>query len=157
MPNRVIAGNLSNPKGLIGVYDKLLPNGKRIRDTKNALEDLNFPETYASNFLDASADGFKMLRTNPFYWSEIDQFWIEFNLPWLNGLKNNGADVVVLSDKSNDLLIYILNADGTFQEMENGARILTCFGREIEFMDNLVSLGIYQWDEINGLYKYIWN
>lgn len=99
LPNRVITGNIDNPKGLIGVYERQLPDGTWVRDTKNALEELNFPETYASNFVDASKDGFKMLNTNQFYWSNPQQFWDEFNIPWLNGLKNNGADVVVLSDK----------------------------------------------------------
>jgi hypothetical protein len=106
LPDRVIVGNIDNPKGLIGVYERQLPDGTWIRDTKNALEELNFPETFASTFVDASKDGFKMLNTNQFYWINPDQFWNEFNIPWLNGLKNSGADVVVLSDKSNDLLIY---------------------------------------------------
>lgn len=156
LPNRVITGNLQNPKGLIGVYERQLPDGSWIRDTKNALEDLNFPETYASNFVDASKDGFKMLNTNPYYWSNPQQFWDEFNIPWLNGLRNSGADVVVLSDKSNISLTHVLNPDGTPQII-NGQVVKTGFGKEIDFMDNLVNQGLYQWDGVNGLYKYIGN
>jgi hypothetical protein len=156
LPDRVIVGNIDNPKGLIGVYERQLPDGTWIRDTKNALEELNFPETFASTFVDASKDGFKMLNTNQFYWTNPDQFWNEFNTPWLNGLKNSGADVVVLSDKSNIALTHVLNPDNK-PKMVNGQFIKTGFGKEIEFMETLVEQGLYQWDEIKGLYKYIGN
>lgn len=158
LPNRIITGNIDNPKGLIGVYERQLPDGTWVRDTKNALEELNFPETYASNFVKASKDGYKMLNTNRHYHlSNPSGYWDDFNIPWLNGLKNSGADVVVLSDPSNDLLKFVLKADGTFQTTATGERILTGFGKEVQYMDNLVNQGIYQCDGVNGLYKYIGN
>jgi hypothetical protein len=127
------------------------------------MEAINFPETYASNFVNALKDGFKMLRTNPFYWNEMEQFWVEFNLPWLEGLKNSGADVVVLSDKSNDLLKFRWTKNKTTGEINftknniTGERILTGFGSEIKYLEDLVSQGIYQWYEINGVFKFIGN
>ena len=65
--------------------------------------------------------------------------------------------MVVLSDKNNDLLKYILKNDGSgaFETLPNGQKILTGFGKEIEYMENLVQQGIYQWDGISGVYKYI--
>ncbi|MBI3133319.1 MAG: fibronectin type III domain-containing protein [Bacteroidetes bacterium] len=161
LPNRVINGNLNNPVGLIGVYNRQLPDGTWVSDTKNALEALNFPETFASNFINESMDGFKMLNTNQFYWSDPDQFWAQFNTPWLDGLVANKADVVVLSDKTSDFLKYKWTKNSISGEVmfdidqTTGKRILTGFGKEIQYMENLVSQGVYEWDAINGIYKYI--
>ena len=163
LPNRIIIGNLDNPIGVIGVYEKQLPNGVWIRDTKNALSDIDFPETYASNFVEASKDGYKMLNTNQFYYSNPDQFWTQFNKPWLDGLVSSKADVIVLSDKSNDLLKYKwtkndLTGEAVFDiNPTTGEKILTGFGKEIQYMENLVQQGLYQWDSVKGIYKYIGN
>ena len=120
------------------------------------MEDLDFPETFASNFVDASKNGFKMLNTNQFSWSNPTLFWNDFNIPWLNGLRNSGADVVVLSDKSNIALTHVLNPNGT-PKIVNGQVVKTGFGKEIDYMENLAQQGIYQWDGANGLYKYVGN
>jgi hypothetical protein len=156
LPNRIISGNTSNPKGLLGVYDKTLPNGSKIQDTKNMLDELVFPEATASNFKTVSKDGFKMLNTPKSFYQNADQFWTQYNKPWLDDLVANKADVVILSDKSDDLLKYVLNSDGTFK-IENGQRVLTGFGREIQYMDNLVQQGKYQWNALEGLYKHVGN
>jgi len=163
MPNRVIEGSLDNPKGLLGVFNKNLPNGSIISDTKNALEDIDFPLASASNFKSLSKDGFKMLNTPGEFYQNSNQFWDQFNKVWLNDLASNKADIIILSDKSNGLLKYTWKKDALTGEAVydllpgTNQRIKTGFGREIEFMEDLVSKGKYQWDNINGLYKNIEN
>lgn len=156
LPNRIIIGNHSNPVGIIGVYSKSLPNGSVIQDTKNVLEELNFDVATTQNFKSISKDGFKLLNTPSSFYKNPTQFWEEFNKPWLDNLKLNKSNVIVLSDRSNELLKYVLNPNGTFL-LENGQRVLTGFGKEIQYMDNLVNQGLYMWDGINGVYKYIGN
>jgi len=53
------------------------------------------------------------------------------------------------------LIKYVFNkTDGSFV-VENGQRIKTNFGKEIDYMENLVQQGKYQWDGVNGVYKYV--
>jgi hypothetical protein len=154
LPNRTIVGNLDNPKGLIGVYNKTMPDGSVINDTKRVIEELDYPQTFASTFEASSKDGYKILNTNKWYYQDGDQYWGDFNKPWLDELVNKKADVVVLSDKSNDLLRYQLNPDFSYKTL-NGQRVKSGFGKEIDYMENLVSQGKYQWDAVNGIYKYV--
>jgi hypothetical protein len=72
------------------------------------------------------------------------------------GIVRKKADVIVLSDKGNDLLKYQLLNNGQFKYVDN-TRVLTGFGKEIEYMENLVRQGKYQWDEGTGVYKYTGN
>ncbi|MEQ8581075.1 MAG: hypothetical protein RIC30_08710, partial [Marinoscillum sp.] len=155
IPNRTIVGDLENPKGLIGVYRKSLPDGTLVDDTQRALADLDFPETYASDFTTASKDGYKMLNTNEWYY-RMDEpaFWDDFNKPWLDKLTGDKADIVVLSDPNNDLLKYQLNPDFSFKTI-NGQRLKSGFGKEIDYMEDLVNKGAYEWDSVNGVYKYV--
>lgn len=120
------------------------------------MADLDFPETFASNYTTASKDGFKMLNTNEWYYKmDEPSFWDDFNKPWLDKLTSDGADIVVLSDKGNDYLKFIFNkADGSFAT-KNGQRIKTGFGKEIDYMENLVQQGKYEWDATEGLYRHI--
>jgi hypothetical protein len=163
MPNRVIEGSLDNPKGLLGVFNKNLPDGSTISDTKNALEDIDFPEASASNFKTLSKDGFKLLNTPSEFYQNSDQFWDQYNKVWLNDLATKKADIIILSDKSNDLLKYVWKKDALTGEAVfdlvpgTNQRIKTGFGREIEHMEDLVTKGKYQWDNVNGLYKNIEN
>lgn len=156
LPNRTIVGNLDNPKGLIGVYDKTLPNGTVISDTKRMIQELDYPQTFASTFETSSKDGFKILNTNRWYYQDGAQYWDDFNRPWLDELISKKADVVVLSDKGNELLKYQLLDNGQFKYVDN-KRVLTGFGKEIEYMDNLVQQGKYQWEGANGTYKHVGN
>ncbi|MDP4275605.1 MAG: hypothetical protein Q8907_15130, partial [Bacteroidota bacterium] len=155
LPSRVITGNIDNPKGLIGVYEKNIPGLGKIDDTKRMLSEIDYPMCSASDFKTTSQDGFKMLNVP----NDAADMWATYNKPWLEDLTNNKADVVVLSDKSNDLLKYVLKSDGSgaFETLPNGQKILTGFGKEIDYMENLVKQRKYQWDELNGLYKYIGN
>ena len=94
------------------------------------------------------------MNTNKWYYQDGAQYWDDFNKPWLDELVNKKADVVVLSDKSNDLLRYQLNPDFSYKTL-NGQRVKSGFGKEIDYMENLVSQGKYQWDAVNGIYKYV--
>jgi len=70
------------------------------------------------------------------------------------------ADIIVLSDKTSNLLKYKWTLEGGQAKYILDAdlqKIKTGFGNEIEYMENLVQQGKYQWDGINGVYKYIGN
>ena len=151
LPDRIIVGNADNPKGLIGVYNKQMPDGTFISDTKNAIESIEFPQTNASNFSTTSKEGFKLLNTDNSLYLNGDQYWEEYNLPWLKKITDSKADVVVLSDKENDLLKFQLNADFSFR-IVSGSRVKTGFGKEIDFMESLVVEGKYEWDALKGIY-----
>ncbi|MCX6312028.1 MAG: hypothetical protein NT084_10395 [Bacteroidetes bacterium] len=161
LPNRVITGNLNTPKGVLGVFQKQMPNGNWIKDTKNALDDINFPQATANNFKTISKDGFKLLNTPGEFYVDADQFWNQYNKPWLDELIGQKSEIVILSDKSDDLLKYQWDIDPItntpiFRKIPNtNTRIQTGFGREIEYMENLVQQGKYEWDGINGIYKNI--
>jgi len=64
-----------------------------------------------------------------------------------------------LSDKSNDYLKYKWTKNPNTGQVEfdvipgTSTRIKTGFGQEIEYMENLVQQGKYQWDAVNGVYK----
>ncbi len=152
LPDRIIQGNLENPVGVIGVYGKEIGE-KKFFDTKEVVEELNYPVTNAANFATESKDGFKLLNTASHYYKNAEQFWREFNKPWLDELVRSKADIVVLSDKSDNLLRYVVDKTGK-QILENGKPIKTGFASEIDYLDDLVSKGLYSWDEVNGVYKY---
>ena len=154
LPNRIIKGNFGNPSGVIGVYNKNI-NGVLINDIERIIQKLNFPKAGLDNFKTISKTGVKILNVFDDLYRNAEQFWNQFNKPWLEKLVANKADIIVLSDKTDDLLKYIIE-NGQFK-YNNNQRILTGFGREIEYMDNLVKQGKYMWDEINGVYKYIGN
>jgi hypothetical protein len=159
LSDRVITGNLDNPKGLIGVYNKTLPDGSIVDDTKRALADIEFDVTYASNFESFSKDGFKMLNTNKWYYIMDEAgYWENFNKPWLDDLVKNKADVQVLSDKNNELLRYqwtLEEAILKFRFDRELKRMETGFGKEIEYFETLVAAGKYRWEEATGTYRYI--
>jgi hypothetical protein len=157
MPNRVITGNLENPKGLIGVYSRKLPDGTIVDDTKRALAELEYETTYLSNFTTHSKDGFKMLNTSEWYYrADQPAFWDDFNKPWLDELVKSKADVVVMSDKNNDLLKFVLTPDGR-PKLVDGLPVMSGFGKEIEYFEDLVKLGVYVWDQATGAYRYVRN
>jgi hypothetical protein len=157
MPNRVITGNLENPKGLIGVYSRKLPDGTIVDDTKRALAELEYETTYLSNFTTYSKDGFKMLNTSEWYYrADQPAFWDDFNKPWLDELVKSKADVVVMSDKNNDLLKFVLTPDGR-PKLVDGLPVMSGFGKEIEYFEDLVKLGVYVWDQATGAYRYVRN
>jgi hypothetical protein len=152
LPNRILQGDLTKPKGLIGVYNKEISQGNFISDTKNMLQELNYPLCNSSNFSNVSQDGFKMLNVP----NDAADMWVTYNKPWIEALTNGKADLVVLSNKADDLMKFQLNPDFSFKTI-NGQRIKSGFGKEIDFMENLVQQGKYQWDGVNGVYKYTGN
>lgn len=138
-----------------------MPDGTVIDDTKRMIEELSYPETFASNFETVSKDGYKMLNTNRFYSIENPNYWHDFNRRWLDEIVAKKADVVVLSDKSNDLLKYQWTLDPNngkviFRRDQITNELLkTGFGKEIEYMENLVQQGKYEWKSAMGVYKNI--
>ena len=79
-----------------------------------------------------------------------------WNLPWLNKLVEDKLDVVVLSNPFDEKLLYQVDELGDFIEKE-GERLLTGFGKEINFFNELVSQGIYTYDDAEGVFKYVGN
>ncbi len=100
-----------------------------------------------------------MLNTPQEFYQNADQFWTQYNKPWLDDLVSKKADIVILSDKSNDYLKYKWTKNSNTGQVEfdvipgTSTRIKTGFGSEIEYMENLVQQGKYQWDAANGVYK----
>ncbi len=157
-PTRTITGNLDNPKGVIGVYERRLPNtADPIDDTKRVITELDFPVGNRDNFKANNKEGYKLLNVPNEYYVTPEQFWDEFNKPWMDDLVAKKADIVILSDKNNDFLKYEWDSEANDFKIDTntGLRILTGFGKEIEYMENLVQQGIYSWDGIQGVYKYV--
>jgi len=140
--HRMIVGNHENPSGLIGVYDKVLTGSIEICDTKQAVEFLRYPTTDSINFLTSSVGGFSLLNTEKKLYRSSEQFWIQFNKPWLQYLTSKRAVIYVLSNKNLDLLKWHNGVPGSW----------TGFGRELHFMDSLSSVKNYEWNELQGAY-----
>ncbi|MBN4072962.1 fibronectin type III domain-containing protein [Crocinitomix catalasitica] len=157
---RIITGNVDNETGIIGCFDKTMPNGIKIDDLKQVLDELGYPEAYVSHFLETSVGGFRMLNVNQYYFTAPDIFWDKFNKAWLDYLVAKKADIVVMSNPTDELLKYQWDLEITTQtaifktNKETGEKIKTIFGREIDYMDDLVEKGIYKWDEVKGAYVY---
>lgn len=155
---RTIIGNTDNPSGLLGVYNKTLPFGITVSDTRNAIAFLDFPQCDSSDFTSVSVKGFNLLNTSSQLYKTPQQFWKDFNRPWLESLVQRKAAIYVLSDANNDLLKYsfTLTSDSCtvhygYSET-NHQLIRTGFGKEIEFMDSVVRTGNYSWDQQLGVY-----
>ena len=71
---------------------------------------------------------------------ESFDFFSEYNYPWLKEATNRGDDIVILSDKYDTSLLNKSSGE------------LTSFGKEIQFMDDLVSKGIYKFVKEEGKY-----
>ncbi len=158
LPDRVIEGNLDNPVGALGCYNKTnIPGYGNVSDTKNMLEQLQYPKT---NDFSYSCGGFKLLNSLDGTFTTLDEFWVNYNVPFLQSLTDAKADIYILSDPENEYLLYQTEMDEAsgqlkFKTDENTARIRTSFGREVEFMNNEVTLGKYRFNSVAGKYEYI--
>lgn len=128
MPNRIISVRKNKTVTLIGTY---------LKDTKKALRDLNYPESI--NFGAKNGD-FNLLNVPKRFANESIDFFKDYNLPWLKNAVERGDDIVVLSNKFDSKLLYKHNGE------------LTGFGKEIEFMDDLVIKRIYMFVKEEGRY-----
>ena len=107
-------------------------------DMKYVLQELNYPKS--TNFGPKSGE-FNLLNVPDDIYVPAT-FWDDFNKPWLQAATNRGDDIIIMSNKlDNSLLI------------KDGAK--TGFGKEIDFMEDLVSKGQYRYDDALG--KYIAN
>jgi hypothetical protein len=158
LPNRTIQGNLENPVGILGCFNKTnIPGYGTVADTKQLLEQLHYPKTNDFSF---SLGGFKLLNSVEGTFINLDQFWVEYNEPFLKTLTDAKTDIYVLSDPENEYLLYQTELDANNMrhftlDPTTNQRILTSFGREMRYMNNLVSQGKYIWDSVNGVFKSI--
>lgn len=127
MPERTITTKPNETVTLLGNY---------IKDTKRALEELNYPKS--TNFGAKNGD-FNLLNVPDEIYEISPDFFKEYNLPWLAEATNRGDDVIIMSDKFDQNLL--------FRKGE-----ITGFGKEIEFMDGLVKKGIYKFVKEEGKY-----
>lgn len=128
LPNRVIATKPNETVTLIGNF---------LKDTDAVLKELNYSQSldFGSrigefNLLSVPSD--LASKFKPF-------FWEKYNEPWLRAATNRGDDIIVLSDKYDNSLLVRNNKQ-------------TGFGKEIQYMDDLVKNGIYKFVEEEGKY-----
>jgi hypothetical protein len=128
LPKRVIATKPNETVTLIGNF---------LRDTDGVLNELNYPKSLdfgnrigEFNLLSVPTDLAKKFKLF---------FWEKYNEPWLRAATDRGDDIIVLSDKYDKSLLIRNNKQ-------------TGFGKEIQFMDDLVKRGIYKFVEQEGKY-----
>lgn len=108
-----------------------------MKDTKRILEELEYPKS--TNF--GAKDGnFNLLNVADEDIKNFSTFWDDFNKPWLTQATERGDEIVVLSDKFDKNLLYKSTGE------------ITGFGKEIQFMDDLVDKGIYKFIKEDGKY-----
>lgn len=127
LPERVIATKPNETVTLIGNY---------IKDTKQVLKELDYPKSV--NF-EAKNGEFNLLSVPDEIFEMSPDFFKEYNLPWITEATNRGDDIIVLSDKFDENLLLIDNK-------------ATGFGKEIQFMDDLVNKGVYKFLKEEGKY-----
>lgn len=155
---RYVVGGVSKPVALIGVYSKITSTKDTIKDIYNSISYLNFPAVDTIDFREHSYKGFKILNLDSEFYQNDEQFWRQYNLPWLESLTQNKTTIYVLSSINTDQLKYqfikisentavvFKYSDLTYQLMRTG------FGKEIEYMEDKVRKGVYRWDETHGAF-----
>jgi hypothetical protein len=124
--DRVVSPVEGKTTTLIGSYK---------RDMQQVLGELNYPKT--TNF-GPKEGGFNLLNVPNDVTIGVD-FWKQFNEPWLRQATNRGDVVVAMSNPYDPALL------------SKGGRP-TGFGREVEFMNRLVSDGKYEFIAEEGAY-----
>lgn len=128
LPKRIITTKPNETVTLIGNY---------MKDTRKALSELNYPKN--TNF-GAKQGDFNLLNVPEKDIKSFTTFWEDFNQPWLKQATDRGDDVIIMSDKFDQKLLYKTTGE------------ITGFGKEIQFMDNLVKKGIYKFIREEGKY-----
>ncbi|HEX8577041.1 MAG TPA: hypothetical protein VF677_12175 [Flavobacterium sp.] len=131
MPERVIATKPKETVTLIGNF---------IKDTRKVLAEIDFPKS--TNFGPKNGE-FNLLNVPDEKIKNFSTFWEDFNRPWLDQATSRGDDVIVLSDRSDQKLLYKSTGE------------ITGFGKEIKYMDDLVNKGIYKFVKEEGRYTKI--
>lgn len=157
--DRYVVGHVSKPVALIGVYSKITSTKDTINDIYNSISYLDFPTVDTINFREHSYRGFKILNLDSVFYQNDEQFWRQYNLPWLESLTQNKTTIYVLSNTNTDQLKYqfirisenttimFKYSDVTYQLERTG------FGKEIEYMEDKVKKGVYRWDETHGAFE----
>lgn len=128
LPKRIITTKPNETVTLIGNY---------MKDTRRMLSELNYPKN--TNF-GAKQGDFNLLNVPEKDIKSFSTFWEDFNQPWLKQATDRGDDVVIMSDKFDQKLLYKSTGE------------ITGFGKEIQFMDNLVKKGVYRFIREEGKY-----
>jgi hypothetical protein len=124
--NRVIQTITGKTTTLIGSYSS---------DIKHVIRELNYPKS--TNFGPKLGE-FNILNVPDNLYMPAS-FWDDYNKPWIQAATNRGDDIIIMSNKfDNSLLI------------KDGSK--TGFGKEIDFMEELVSRGRYRFDDALGKY-----
>ena len=157
--DRYVIGGFSKFFALIGVYSKITCTKDSIKDIYNSISYLNFPALDTIGFREHSHKGFKILNLDSTFYQSDEQFWRQYNLPWLESLTQSKTTIYVLSNIHTDQLKYQFikisentaivyrYSEVTYQLMRTG------FGKEIEYMEDKVRKGLYRWDETNGAFE----
>ena len=125
-PYRMIAAQEGKTTTLIGSFK---------RDMKSILKELDYPE---SIFFGAKNGDFNILKVPKGY--NPKTFWKDYNKPWLEQAVKRGDDIIVMSDKFDKSILNSIDGE------------LSGFGKEIEFMENLVKNGKYRYIKNRGRY-----
>ncbi len=96
---------------VLGTYDK---------DLKYVINELGVPKSID---LDGNVGGFNLLNVPDELYKNPQQFWLEYNKPWLDAAINRGDDII-LATKPSELNLYTKN------------HTLTGFGREFEYLQS---------------------
>jgi hypothetical protein len=123
---RIVSPTEGKTTTLIGNYKS---------DMQHILGEFKYPKT--TDF-GPKEGGFNLLNVPDDVTIGVD-FWKQFNEPWLKQATNRGDDVVVMSNPSDQALLS-----------KGGRR--TGFGREVDFMNRLVSEGKYDFIAEEGKY-----
>lgn len=128
LPERIIATKPTETVTLLGNY---------LKDTKRVLNELDYSKN--TNF-GAKQGEFNLLNVPDEKIKNFSTFWEDFNQPWLKLATERGDDVIVLSNKFDQKLLYKSTGE------------ITGFGKEIKFMDELVKKGVYKFLKVEGKY-----
>ncbi|MCB9760867.1 MAG: hypothetical protein H6739_13600 [Alphaproteobacteria bacterium] len=69
------------------------------------------------------------------YWKTVtDEFWETVNKPWLEDAIKRGDTIRLISDPTNDRMMFVTTRSSEFVLNETGEKILSIFGREVELL-----------------------
>ena len=96
--------------------------GSYASDTSKIIDELNYPKNLD---FDAKQDSFNVLNTPDEFHKTPDQFWNEYNKPFLDKAIERGNDIILTTKPTTASLTRTL---------ENGAVERSGYGREIDYL-----------------------
>ena len=114
--------------------------GRYKKDMENIIDALDYPNC---DGMTANNNGFNILNIEQELANAAgERFWEIYNLPFLNEAVERGDDIILATKTIDD---YLYNLDGS----------LSGYGKEYEYMKELVEEGIYEFDSERMLYTKI--